>query len=123
MTDLDLDTVKCEVVEDHIAVVRLDNPPVNAHSPRMLAEIPTMFDRLSDLEQVRAVVLTGQGSVFCRGSGPQGASRSGLAAGRPLARQPVGPGGVPLDQGMPEASGRRHQRSGARRRPGDCGVL
>ena len=68
MTDLDLDTVKCEVVEDHIAVVRLDNPPVNAHSPRMLAEIPTMFDRLSDLEQVRAVVLTGQGSVFCAGA-------------------------------------------------------
>ena len=51
MTDMDLDTVKCEVVEDHIAIVKLDNPPVNAHSPQMLADIPTMFDRLSDLDQ------------------------------------------------------------------------
>jgi enoyl-CoA hydratase/carnithine racemase len=68
VTQLDLETVKCEVVEDHIALVRLDNPPVNAHSSRMLADIPTMFDRLSELDEVRAVVLTGQGAVFCAGA-------------------------------------------------------
>jgi enoyl-CoA hydratase/carnithine racemase len=68
MTDLDLETVKCEVVENHIALVRLDNPPVNAHSAQMLADIPTMFDRISDLDEIRAAVLTGQGSVFCAGA-------------------------------------------------------
>jgi enoyl-CoA hydratase/carnithine racemase len=68
VTDIDLETVKCEVVEDHIALVRLDNPPVNAHSAQMLADIPTMFDRLSELDHIRAVVLTGQGPVFCAGA-------------------------------------------------------
>lgn len=65
---LDLETVKCEVVEDHIAVVRLDNPPVNAHSAQMLADIPLTFDRLSELDHVRAAVLTGAGKVFCAGA-------------------------------------------------------
>ncbi len=68
MAELDLETVKCEVIEDHIAVVRLDNPPVNAHSAQMLADIPLMFDRLSELDEVRSVVLTGEGKVFCAGA-------------------------------------------------------
>jgi enoyl-CoA hydratase/carnithine racemase len=68
VTDLDLETVKCQVVDDHIAIVRLDNPPVNAHSDQMLADIPAMFDRLSDRQDIRAAVLTGQGSVFCAGA-------------------------------------------------------
>jgi len=68
LIDLDRETVKCEVIEDHIAVVRLDNPPVNAHSAQMLGDIPAMMDRLSDLDQIRVVVLTGQGRVFCAGA-------------------------------------------------------
>jgi enoyl-CoA hydratase/carnithine racemase len=68
LIDLDLETVKCEVIENHIGVVRLDNPPVNAHSAQMLADIPIMMDRLSDLDQIRAVVLTGEGKVFCAGA-------------------------------------------------------
>jgi enoyl-CoA hydratase/carnithine racemase len=68
MSEWDLDTVKCEIVEDHIAVVRLDNPPVNAHSAQMLADLPLMFDRLSDLDDLRAVVLTGEGKIFCAGA-------------------------------------------------------
>ena len=68
MGELDLETVKCEVVEDHIAVVRLDNPPVNAHSAQMLADLPTMMDRLSDIGEVRSVILTGEGKVFCAGA-------------------------------------------------------
>jgi enoyl-CoA hydratase len=68
VTDLDLETVKCELVEDHIAVVRLDNPPVNAHSAQMLADIPATMDRLSDIDEVRAVILTGAGRVFCAGA-------------------------------------------------------
>ncbi|HEX5366604.1 MAG TPA: enoyl-CoA hydratase/isomerase family protein [Acidimicrobiales bacterium] len=76
MGDLDLQTVKCELVEEHIAVVRLDNPPVNAHSAQMLADIPTTFDRLSELDEVRAVVLTGEGRVFCAGADIKGSGRA-----------------------------------------------
>lgn len=68
MIDLDLETVKCNVVEDRIAVVTMDNPPVNAHSAQMLADIPLMFDRLSDIDEICAVILTGAGSVFCAGA-------------------------------------------------------
>ena len=68
MADLDLKTVKCEVVDQHIALVRQDNPPVNAHSSQMILDIPTMFDRLSDLDEIRAVVLTGEGRAFCAGA-------------------------------------------------------
>ena len=68
MSELDLETVKGRMVEDHIAIVTLDNPPVNAHSPQMLEDITTMFDRLSDIDEVRAVVLTGEGKIFCAGA-------------------------------------------------------
>lgn len=68
MDNLDLETVKCQVVEEHIALVTLDNPPVNAHSAQMLVDIQLMFDRLSDIDMIRAVVLTGAGKVFCAGA-------------------------------------------------------
>jgi enoyl-CoA hydratase len=72
MSKWDLETVKCDITEDHVAVVRLDNPPVNAHSAQMLQDLPLMFDRLSDLDEVRAVVLTGEGKVFCAGADLKG---------------------------------------------------
>jgi enoyl-CoA hydratase len=59
--------VHCKIA-DHVAVVTLDRPPVNALSPQMQAEIIETFDRLSDREEVRAVVLTGRGRVFCAGA-------------------------------------------------------
>jgi enoyl-CoA hydratase len=68
MSDLDLETVKCEIVEDHIAVVRMDNPPVNAHSAQMLIDMQLTFDRVSDIDEIRSVILTGEGKVFCAGA-------------------------------------------------------
>ncbi len=68
MTGLELETLRCDIVDDHIALVHMDNPPVNAHSVQMLSDIPLLFDQLSDLEQVRAVVLTGAGKIFCAGA-------------------------------------------------------
>ena len=60
--------VKIELVEDYIAVVRLDNPPVNAHSQQLLSEVAWTFDTLSDRDDVRVVVLTGEGKCFCAGA-------------------------------------------------------
>lgn len=81
MSELDLETTKCEVVEDHIAIVRLDNPPVNAHSAQMLTDIQLTFDRLSDVDEIRAVILTGQGKVFCAGADIKGRSGAKREAG------------------------------------------
>jgi len=72
MSKWDLETVKCEVIDSHIAVVTLDNPPVNSHSVQMLADIPLMLDRMSDLDEIHAVILTGEGKVFCAGADLKG---------------------------------------------------
>jgi enoyl-CoA hydratase/carnithine racemase len=72
MSDLDLETVKCEVVEDHIAVVKMDNPPVNAHSMQMLEDLALTFDRISDIDEIRVAILTGEGKVFCAGADIKG---------------------------------------------------
>ena len=72
MSDLNLETVKIEIVEDHIAIVKMDNPPVNAHSMQMLVDMQLMFDRISDIDEIRAVVLTGEGKVFCAGADIKG---------------------------------------------------
>jgi enoyl-CoA hydratase len=54
-------------VADYVAVVTLDNPPTNAQSLDMMHELASVFDELSDRDDVRAVVLTGAGSAFSAG--------------------------------------------------------
>lgn len=56
-------------IENRIAVVTLDHPPVNALSPAVLKEIKQEFEALSANAEVRAVVLTGAGNhAFCAGA-------------------------------------------------------
>jgi enoyl-CoA hydratase/carnithine racemase len=50
-----------------VAVVTLDRAPVNAQTPLFQEEIAYAFDYLSDLDDVRVVVLTGAGKAFCAG--------------------------------------------------------
>ncbi|MDP6704964.1 MAG: enoyl-CoA hydratase/isomerase family protein [Alphaproteobacteria bacterium] len=59
--------VRCEIV-DHIAVVTMDNPPVNAQDQRFHEAMMATFDRLSDEDEVRVAVLTGAGKVFSAGA-------------------------------------------------------
>jgi enoyl-CoA hydratase len=54
-------------IANNIAVVTLDAPPVNAVSMDLLREVIATFDSFNDLDEVRAVVLTGAGKVFCAG--------------------------------------------------------
>lgn len=54
-------------IDGHVAIVTLDRPPVNAQSPLFQEEIAYAFDYLSDSDEVRAIVLTGAGKVFCAG--------------------------------------------------------
>jgi enoyl-CoA hydratase/carnithine racemase len=60
--------VKTELAEDGIAVVTIDNPPVNAHNAGVLDQLMSTFDAISDRPEVRVVVLTGAGKIFCAGA-------------------------------------------------------
>ncbi len=55
-------------IQDHIAVVTMDAPPVNAVSPEFMQEMIRAIDSLNDLDDVRVAVLTGAGKVFCAGA-------------------------------------------------------
>jgi enoyl-CoA hydratase len=62
------EVVKLDIVEDSIALVQLANPPVNAHSQQLLEEVAWTFDTISDREDIRVAVLTGEGKCFCAGA-------------------------------------------------------
>lgn len=73
----DLEVIRV-VVEDHVAVVTMDNPPVNAQDRRFNDELTLAFDRLSERDDVRVAVLTGAGRVFSAGADIK--ARAALAA-------------------------------------------
>jgi len=51
------------------AVITLDRPDrLNAFTPRMAAEVVDAFDRADADDDVRAVVMTGEGRAFCAGA-------------------------------------------------------
>jgi len=64
---METEFIKCEVA-DHIALVTMDRPPVNAVNAQIHEEIMRVFDALSDREDVRAAILTGAGKMFCAGA-------------------------------------------------------
>lgn len=70
--------IKCEVA-DHIAVVTMDKPPVNAQDRQFHEEMMAVFDSLSDRDDVRVAVLTGAGRVFSAGADIK--ARAGQARG------------------------------------------
>jgi enoyl-CoA hydratase/carnithine racemase len=67
----DLTQVRVEVA-DHVATLTLDNPPVNALSRVLNDELTLALDRISELDDIRVVVLTGAGKVFCAGADLKG---------------------------------------------------
>ena len=59
-------------IENHIAVVTLNNAPVNALSRILNDEIIHVMDWISETPDVRVVVITGAGKVFCAGADLKG---------------------------------------------------
>lgn len=55
-------------IENHVAILTMDAPPVNAASADLMEEMVAAFDTMSDLDEVRVVVLTGAGKIFCAGA-------------------------------------------------------
>ena len=55
-------------IEDNVATVAINRPEMgNAFSEELYAEYPEVMARLSDDDNVRAVVVTGKGKFFCAG--------------------------------------------------------
>jgi enoyl-CoA hydratase len=65
---MDLHHITLELRSDHVAVVTLAKPPVNALGPAIREELLRVFDALHEHDDVRVVVLTGAGRVFCAGA-------------------------------------------------------
>lgn len=59
-------------VDGHVAVLTLDNPPVNALTRILNDELTHALDVISETPDIRAVVLTGAGKVFCAGADLKG---------------------------------------------------
>ena len=59
-------------LRDGVAVLTLNYPPVNALSRTLSDELTLALDRISETNEVRAVVLTGNGKVFCAGADLKG---------------------------------------------------
>ncbi|MCI4358670.1 MAG: enoyl-CoA hydratase-related protein [Thermoplasmata archaeon] len=54
--------------EDGVETLTLKNPPVNALSTRVLADLDSALDALEQAQGVRAVILTGDGTYFSAGA-------------------------------------------------------
>ena len=60
-------TIKVEF-KNHLATITLNRPEVrNAINGPMARELKQAFDRLSDDQEVKAIILTGEGQAFCSG--------------------------------------------------------
>jgi enoyl-CoA hydratase len=62
-----LETVRLDIA-DHVAVVTMDRPPVNAQNRQSREELIRVFDAISDRDDVRVAVLTAAGKVFSAGA-------------------------------------------------------
>src|SRR5512137_1727859 len=60
--------VEIEIAASHVAVVALARPPVNALGRDLREELLRTFDSLQERADVRAIVLTARGNVFCAGA-------------------------------------------------------
>jgi len=66
-------------LHDHVALLTMDAPPVNAVTRILNDELTMAMDQVSDMNAVRAVVLTGAGRVFCAGADIK--ARAAMTAG------------------------------------------
>lgn len=60
--------IRLDVDAAGVATVTLARPPVNALDRRGRDEITHVFDAISDRDDIRVAILTGEGKVFCAGA-------------------------------------------------------
>jgi enoyl-CoA hydratase len=54
--------------ENHVAMIKLNRPPVNALSTDFILEIEEVFKELEKDDEIRVIVLTGEGKAFVAGA-------------------------------------------------------
>lgn len=64
-------------VQDYIATVVMNRPPVNAQHTPFRAEIIAAFDSFTDRDDVRVAILTGFGKIFSAGADMRARPQSG----------------------------------------------
>jgi enoyl-CoA hydratase len=62
------DCVTCEVDEHGVALVTMNQPPVNAMNRGLRDGLIEVFDALTDNPKARVAILTGAGKIFCAGA-------------------------------------------------------
>ena len=67
----DLSQLNYELHES-VVTLTLNSPPVNALTRTLNDELTLALDRISEMDEVRVVVLTGAGKVFCAGADLKG---------------------------------------------------
>lgn len=67
----DLTQLKVAIAE-HVATLSMNAPPVNALTRTLNDELTLALDRISEMDEVRVVILTGEGKVFCAGADLKG---------------------------------------------------
>ena len=58
--------------DGNVATLTMDAPPVNALTRTLHDELTVALDRISEMDEVRVVILTGAGKVFCAGADLKG---------------------------------------------------
>jgi len=62
------ETIKYEV-EDNILTITLHRPEkMNAFTGQMMLDMIDAFDRADAVDEVRAIIITGEGKAFCAGA-------------------------------------------------------
>jgi enoyl-CoA hydratase/carnithine racemase len=72
--------IKTEI-KDHVAVVTMDAPPVNAQSREFVEELIAVFDELNETPSARVIVLTGAGKIFSAGADIKSRGKVGAVPG------------------------------------------
>jgi enoyl-CoA hydratase len=60
--------ITLDIGADHVATVTLNKPPVNALGRDIREELVATIDELNDRDDVRVIILTGHGRIFCAGA-------------------------------------------------------
>jgi enoyl-CoA hydratase len=60
--------IELDVTPEHVAIVTLNRPPVNALNTAIRTRFVAVFDELQGRDDVRVIVLTARGRVFCAGA-------------------------------------------------------
>ncbi len=58
--------ISCDI-EDNIAIVQINNPPVNELSVQVIKELDKTLDLLSEKNDTKVIIITGKGRFFCTG--------------------------------------------------------